>query len=372
MKTTPTTSAPRRPGQPRISLTIPTFNRASYLAETLEAILPQFTAIAPEDAELIISDNCSPDNTAEVVASFRERGLRIEYIRNETNIGSDGNFAQCLRLARGQYCWVMGDDDILLPGAIPSLLSLLDQVDVDMVYLSSTGFSGNFSDTTLVTHDQLNRYAELVTDGEYFLEKVNALIGLISVLLVNKNALEAIPHPPIESLRDTNLMQTGWLFPLIHRRMRVLYVWERPIAYRLFNSGGWGICEVFGVRLQHIAAKYFTAEPQLAEQLMNGVLRYWLCNSILSIREGNHAEMNTENFAADIRHLFANNWRFWVFVWPVAELPFPLAKAIHKFLAAWNKFTRITQGLARHWLGHPTYLTPQIGTRSHPTGEDTN
>jgi abequosyltransferase len=349
-------SASRQADQPLLTLAIPTYNRELYLMELLETLLPQFSLLPPGIAELLISDNCSEDLTGGMVATFQDRGLPCRYIRNETNIGADGNFLQCLNLARGQYVWVIGDDDLLVPKALSRILSLLNQGEYDLVYLSSFAFTGD--DRQANHRDKLGRFAEVVTDGSYFLEKVNALIGLISVNIVNKNRLLATPHPPIESLNDSNLMQVGWLFPLIHGRMSVLYVWERLVGYRSYNSGGWGICEVFGIRLERIARSYFTAEPHLARSLMNGVLRYWLFDAIIEMRRGRHAEMNMENFARDIRHVFHDNWRYWLFIWPVAELPLPLALAFHRVLAIGNKLTRAVQGVWRHLFRHGQYLKP--------------
>ena len=347
----------RRPGQPLLSIAIPTFNRELYLRELLESLLPQFAGLPLGLAELIVSDNCSDDLTPAMIASFQARGLTCRFIRNQTNLGADGNFLQCLNLAQGQYVWVLGDDDLIEPGAIATLLDLLQQGEYDLVYLSSYAFHNNQRSGDL--NDKLGRIAEVVTDGAYFLEKVNALIGLISVNIVNKNRLLTTPHPPIEQLNDTNLLQVGWLFPLVHQRMSVLFLWRRLVGYRSYNSGGWGICEVFGIRLERIARQYFAAEPILARSLMNGVLRYWLCDAILEMRRGRHARMNEENFAHDIRHLFHGNWIYWVFVYPMAELPLPIAEAAHRVLALVNKLTRIAQGLYRHVFQRGQYLTPR-------------
>jgi len=350
-------STARRPGQPLLTIAIPTFNREFYLMELLESLLPQFADLAPDFAELIVSDNCSEDLTSGMVASFQERGLPCRLIQNETNLGADGNFLQCLNVALGQYVWVLGDDDLIEPGAIATLLNLLQQSEYDLVYLSSYAFHNDRRSGPI--EDKLGRIAEVVTDGVYFLEKVNALIGLISVNIVNKNRLLATAHPPIEQLNDTNLIQVGWLFPLVHQRMSVLFLWRRLVGYRSYNSGGWGICEVFGIRLERIARQYFAAEPMLAQALMNGVLRYWLCDAILEMRRGRHARMNEENFANDIRHLFHRNWIYWVFVYPMAELPLPVAEAVHRVLALVNKLNRIVQGVYRHVFRRGRYLVPR-------------
>ena len=198
--------------RPLLSLTIPTFNRSAFLFELLEALLPQI----PNDGsvDLLVSDNASTDATPEVVASFSGRGLPLRSVRNAGNIGADANFLQCLSLARGKYVWVLGDDDLVLPGAIPQILSLLRQGewkgsggDFDLVYLSSIGFTGPFVQPPAASvTDRLGRFAEIVTDGPYLLEKVNALIGLISVVIVNKDRLSAAPHPPLTDLADSNLL----------------------------------------------------------------------------------------------------------------------------------------------------------------------
>jgi len=355
----------RRPGQPLLSITIPTFNRAPFLAQLLECLLAESAGLPPAEIEIVISDNCSEDTTPAVVSGFQQRGLVCRYIRNAENIGSDGNFLRCMENATGQYAWVLGDDDLIMPGGLRGLVTLLGRADYDLVYLSSFGFSGDFnpSNTTLGgvrgdLTDRLGRYAEVVTDRAYFLGKVNSLIGLISVNIINKNRLLATPHPPIDGLRNTNLIQLGWLFPLLHREVTVLYLWERILAYRCFNSGGWGACEVFGVRLPRIAMQYFADEPDLTRALLNGTLRYWMLNSIIDIRRGQHGSMNQEDFAATIQPIFSGNWRFWIFIYPVATLPLPLANLAFALLNRVNRAARITQALRRHLFGHGQYLRP--------------
>ncbi len=332
--------------RPLLTLAIPTFKRSPYLAELLACLLPQF--LDGTGAELLISDNASPDDTEAVVASFLARGLPCRYLRNPENIGADANFLQCLDEARGKYVWVMGDDDLLAPDTIRLLLTLLADApeDFDLIYLSSVAFSGESRPTS--TRDPLGRFAEVVTDGCYFLDKVNALIGLISANIVNKDRLLATPHPPITDLAETNLIQVGWLFPVLHRQCRVLYVFERLLFYRQFNSGGWGICEVFGRRLHTIAQRYFAAEPALDRSLMNGVLRFWLPDVIVDMRRGKQQTMNAEDFARTLTPVFRRNWRFWVFVYLAAVPPMAIAVPIHRCNRLINKASRATQGVLRH------------------------
>lgn len=97
---------------PYFSVVVFTYNRASLLRDCITSILSQSFS----DFELIISDNCSDDNTQEVSRSFIDE--RIRYFRNESNLGLRGNLEAGTTHAVGEIVFLMGDDDILLQGAL--------------------------------------------------------------------------------------------------------------------------------------------------------------------------------------------------------------------------------------------------------------
>ena len=63
------------------------------------------------DFEILILDDCSPDNTPEVARSFRDD--RVKYIRNERNLGHISNYNKGISLAAGKYVWLISADDLL-------------------------------------------------------------------------------------------------------------------------------------------------------------------------------------------------------------------------------------------------------------------
>ena len=93
---------------PLITIGIPTYNRAAgTLPMTLESALGQ----EYPNVEVVVSDNCSVDNTQEVVRGF---GVdRVNYIRQQENIGVTNNYNACLRAARGDYFLLLHDDDLI-------------------------------------------------------------------------------------------------------------------------------------------------------------------------------------------------------------------------------------------------------------------
>jgi hypothetical protein len=92
---------------PKVSFVIPCYNLAHYLADCVNSILSQ----TYDDFEALIMDDCSPDNTPEVAASFKDP--RVIYIRNETNLGHIRNYNKGIELSRGKYVWLISADDCL-------------------------------------------------------------------------------------------------------------------------------------------------------------------------------------------------------------------------------------------------------------------
>jgi glycosyltransferase involved in cell wall biosynthesis len=85
------------------------------------------------DFELVISDNASTDDTAEVVLSFGDP--RIRYFRNDRNIGAPANWQNAVANALGRYCAIIGDDDRWAPTLLERLVPPLDDnPDVDVAF----------------------------------------------------------------------------------------------------------------------------------------------------------------------------------------------------------------------------------------------
>ncbi|OHB71649.1 MAG: hypothetical protein A2W23_07335 [Planctomycetes bacterium RBG_16_43_13] len=98
-----------KPGNPLVSIIIPTHNRAEYLSRAVKSCINQ----TYKNSEIIVVDDNSGDNTAEVVKGFR--GNRIRYFRNKSNKGAPYSRNKGLSVARGMYINFLDDDDELLP-----------------------------------------------------------------------------------------------------------------------------------------------------------------------------------------------------------------------------------------------------------------
>jgi abequosyltransferase len=101
-----------------LSFCITTRNRAVFIGVTLENLISQTT----DEVEIVVLDAASTDNTREIVEGFARRFPRLRYFRQDTNQGVDRDYDRTVELARGEYCWMMSDDDVLTPGAVAEVL----------------------------------------------------------------------------------------------------------------------------------------------------------------------------------------------------------------------------------------------------------
>lgn len=108
----------------KLSICIATFKRGAFIAQTLDSIIEQ---IAP-NVEIVVVDGASPDNTPEVLAGYTSKYPFIHYYRESENSGVDGDYDKCVSYAQGEYCWLMTDDDLMLDGAIKSVLAQCNSV----------------------------------------------------------------------------------------------------------------------------------------------------------------------------------------------------------------------------------------------------
>lgn len=105
---------------PSVSVIIPSFNRAGYIAKTLQSALGQ----SYKDKEIIVIDDGSTDNTYEAIRPYLDK---IIYYKNKTNGGPPVARNLGLKLAKGRYIAFLDSDDLWLPGKLDIQVEYLDR-----------------------------------------------------------------------------------------------------------------------------------------------------------------------------------------------------------------------------------------------------
>jgi glycosyltransferase involved in cell wall biosynthesis len=109
--------------KPRLSIGLPVYNGADYLAESLEALLGQTF----EDFELILSSNASTDETDDICRTYAAKDARIRFFRQPTNIGAVPNHFFVLEQSTGELFKWASADDLYARDLLARCIQLLDE-----------------------------------------------------------------------------------------------------------------------------------------------------------------------------------------------------------------------------------------------------
>lgn len=108
---------------PKVAIGIPVYNGENYLGDTLDQLLRQTYG----DFEIIVSDNCSTDRTAEICRDYAAKDSRILYVRTDRNIGGSPNFNRVFQLSRSPYFTWKAHDDQSHPTFLEKCVDVLDR-----------------------------------------------------------------------------------------------------------------------------------------------------------------------------------------------------------------------------------------------------
>jgi glycosyltransferase involved in cell wall biosynthesis len=182
-----------------VSVIIPNYNHAKYLEQRIDSILNQTF----KDFELIILDDCSTDNSREIIEDYSNRFPFISSYFNTRNSGSP--FLQWdlgVNKAKGEFIWIGESDDFAEPGFLEkTILTMLDHPDAGLVYTDSnvideqtgtgyfiSGKKASLFKSSKWLNDYFNNGIEEISD-HLFLE--NSIYNVSSVLFRKSKYSEA-------------------------------------------------------------------------------------------------------------------------------------------------------------------------------------
>jgi glycosyltransferase involved in cell wall biosynthesis len=189
-----------------LSIGIPNYNYGLYIEQTIKSVIQQ----EGEDIEILISDNCSTDNSWEIIQSFSD--IRIKKWRQTENLGMHGNWNFLLNNARGKYFLLFSSDDFLANDFIKTFKTFYKKVQNNNIETIVWGY-GNYKSPDHTV--------------DYVLPVMNHDFELRSVI---NSGLE-ISHfsPPwAHAQLTTNLINSGG-FSMISRRPDTLLFYKSLI-----------------------------------------------------------------------------------------------------------------------------------------------
>lgn len=106
----------------KLSICVPTLNREAYIQDMVKSI----NGISLQDVELVVVDGSKNNETEKIIKSNINPNLELNYMKSNLNKGMDLDVIQAVENARGDYCWLMSDDDAFNENAIDKILEIIN------------------------------------------------------------------------------------------------------------------------------------------------------------------------------------------------------------------------------------------------------
>ncbi len=231
---------------PQVSVIMPCYNHARYLPESIESILGQSYG----DLELIITDDCSRDNSMEVIENYKRLDKRIVAIHHERNMGEAKSRNDALGLCRGDHIAFCDADDVWEKDKLKIQLAVLKKRrGNDVIHSDSNIINENGVPTGERFSSYYHKGRQL--SGDLFHELcVTNFINVPTMLL------------PKQSVIDAGLFEedfkylTDWIYWIkVAKRYRFCYIDEPLARYRVHEGStkkdikGYGECRIKGYKL---------------------------------------------------------------------------------------------------------------------------
>jgi len=256
-----------------LSICIPTFNRAEYLEKTLLSIVNQKRFQETYDVEIVISDNCSTDNTREIVERYvRTYGDKIRYFCNTENI-KDANFEKVLGYGKGSFLKLNNDTLLHMDNTLNIIVDTINQnaINKDVLFFSNGKLKN------------INKYR--CVDLDDFVKKVSFYSTWIACFGIWKTDFDLIDC--FSRKANLQLVQTDVLLRLI-RSKRSVFVDNSEIFNSIppANKGGYNIYQVFVANYLGLYDEYRQKKQISRFTLFNEkskLLRYFLLPWTISL-----------------------------------------------------------------------------------------
>ena len=229
---------------PKISICIPTKNRAKFLQNCLNSICNQLLFTEGDKVEIVVSDNNSIDHTQNLVEHYAKlHPGKIFYSKNETDIG-DKNFAKCLSMGNGDLLKLCNDSLIWHEDSLKEILEIIDlckESSPILFFLNGNGTTSEMS-TACIDHDSF------INHVSYF----ETWIGSFSIW---KNHFNEITD--FDRYSHLHLTQVDVLHRLINKGYPAISLNKKYFSVQDVGSkGGYSLSKVFGMNYLNILSEY--------------------------------------------------------------------------------------------------------------------
>lgn len=326
--------------KPLLSICIPTYNRSKYLNEAISSIISQITSEYYNLIELCISDNFSTDNTDEVIHYWKKSSsLNIIYHKNSENMGADQNYIQVVKIANSDFCWFLGSDDKMEPGALDHILTLIKARSADIIIGSRYDY--NF-EMTHKLNNPVPPLEKLFSEPHIFNNTLEAIsnttyaLGYLSILIFNREKWNAIQG--YEPYLGTAYVHVYILLSMMKYEAKTMYYPIPIVGWRSDNDFFLEDLKLFG-RIQIDVEGYYKIAGDVFGY--HSIEHRTITNLILDTHFPVYGRISglkiSGNLLLDVKYLILfihYYWtfpKFWIKKFPFLIVPSLIYKMMHYF-----------------------------------------
>lgn len=279
-----------------------------------------------EKVAVVVGDNASSDETGSVIQAFVNKYPKTIVLQHKENLGPDENFFRCIETVNSPYFWMIGSDDLPKPGVLRQIVNLLEKEEMDLIYLRSEWatdiYDSNYRYITIktITSERLSSAA--------FAKEVNVWVTFISGVIVNiKRLRELQPGINLKKYNNTDLIQLGWVLPLLVKGKNFRIIKEPALLATADNSGGYRIFQTFAVNLPRIAEEVCTKDSLVYYYIIRVLYWQYLPSLILAVRFRNFGVFTEENILEALVKI-RGSWAYWLLL-TLLKLKKPIVKLVY-------------------------------------------
>ena len=205
----------------KISVVMTAYNMQDYIGEAIESVLNQ----THKDLELIVVEDCSTDNTKEIIRSYIEKDDRVILVEHPENMGAGMGRRTGINEATGEYFITIDADDWIDPGFLKSLADRAEETDADIVSGGITVERGN-------GYWEKTCYGDLTTTGH---DKVTKFWGE-KIVFMNNKIIRTDLRNEVQYCHRRFIEDTPTIIPMLWLANQVEYVSDTGYHYRMQNN----------------------------------------------------------------------------------------------------------------------------------------
>ena len=225
-----------------ISIAMATYNGEKYISEQIDSLLKQTVSFS----ELIICDDCSKDNTRQILKTYADKDSRIKVYFNETNLGFKKNFEKAVSLCTSQYIALSDQDDIWVPEHLELLIKAYESNDC--VLACGNAFVADAKGNPVGYKCKPDTYYVSQNPDTQFLQVLYSIpVQGCTAFFKKDDFKEYLPIPETQKFHDQ------WLALLAITKGKIFFVNDGLLYYRTHSNNVTGGGQIgFKAKLNHL------------------------------------------------------------------------------------------------------------------------